>query len=147
MCAKVQESACARLLFKETVSTSGNRGILFVSCTHCSADYPPLPPLLHHTHLHTKHRPHVTIAIGWRPKTCTHQSKGCALISCLTLNTLSLHNTAIASNEGCVWPVYPTPCIVPPTLLMSISFHQKNGQHLILPYLLLDSSFTNFSYR
>lgn len=89
MCAKVQESACVCVLFKETVSTSGNRGILFVSCTHCSADYPPPHPYSS-TYTHIQNIGLMLLFVC-RPQTCTHQCKDRALTSCLTLNTLSLH--------------------------------------------------------
>lgn len=47
-CVQKNQSQLVCMLFKETVSTTGNRGILFASCTHCSADYAPSTiPLLH----------------------------------------------------------------------------------------------------
>lgn len=89
-----------------------------MSCTHCSAPHP-----LHHrsstTHTHIQNID-LMLPFGWRPKTCTRQRKGHALISRPTLNTLCLNSKGTVSNEGCVRPVLLTPRIVPPVLLMSL---------------------------
>lgn len=60
---------------------------------------PSSSTLLHHTHKRAHvHKIELILLLGCRPKTCTHQREVCVLISCLALNTLSLHNTATVSN-------------------------------------------------
>lgn len=57
---------CVYVLLKETVSTTGNSGILFASWTHCSADYSPFNSPTHtHTREHAHTRPHVPSVSIW----------------------------------------------------------------------------------